>query len=299
MSEWYKITNLADKAELYLYDEIGGYGIGAHDFISELNSVQANQIDLHINSVGGEVFQGFAIYQALKDHPANVTTYVDSLAASIASVIAMAGDEIVMANNAQMMIHDGHVAIQGNAGDLRKMIDQLERCSDNIASVYAERCGGETSAWREAMKAESWYSADEAVTAGLADRVAPKTRRRARNVADLRIFNYAGREFAPAPLNADKKPKGDYGDVHYADPGYQADKKPRYPLDSEEHVRAAWSYINQADNASEYSAEQLAHIKREIQSAGKKYGIKYNDEPEDSFDVSSFIAALKEGFGDV
>jgi ATP-dependent protease ClpP protease subunit len=196
---WFEIKNKADKAELFLYDEIGGYGIGAHEFITELQNVTAEHIDVHINSVGGEVFQGLSIYQALKDHPATVNVYVDALAASIASVIAMAGDEVTMAGNAQLMIHDAHVGVQGNANDLSKMVEQLNRCSDNIASVYAERCGGEVGDWRNAMQAESWYSADEAVKAGLADKVAPKSRRRARNVADLQIFNYAGREFAPAP----------------------------------------------------------------------------------------------------
>src|SRR5690606_8034659 len=102
-------------------------------------------------------------------HQAHVTVIVDSLAASIASVIAMAGDRVVMAKNATMMIHDGHGLSIGNAADMREMADLLDKVSDNIASVYAERAGGDVAEWRERMRAETWYSADEAVSAGLAD----------------------------------------------------------------------------------------------------------------------------------
>ncbi len=205
MKTWYKLENKADtNPTLWLYDEVGGYGVSAHDFISDLAAIEADTIDVHINSVGGEVFQGFAIYQALKEHPATVNVTVDALAASIASVIAMAGDHVTMARNGQFMIHDGHVSMQGNAAELTRMVDQLNRASDNIASVYAERAGGDISTWRAAMQQETWFNAEEAVAAGLADSVAKSSRRAARNVADLQIFNYAGRQFAPAPVISGK-----------------------------------------------------------------------------------------------
>jgi ATP-dependent Clp endopeptidase proteolytic subunit ClpP len=204
MNKWYEITNKAEApaAEVFLYDEIGGYGIDATQFINELSQVEADELAVHINSVGGEVFAGFAIYQALKAHPANVTVHVDALAASIASVIAQAGDRVVMARNAEMMIHDGMCGVIGNAAELRKTVDTLDRVSNNIASVYAERAGGDAEQWRTAMQAETWYSAEEAVAAGLADEIAPATKRGSRNAADLRIFNYAGRKFAPPPVVA-------------------------------------------------------------------------------------------------
>lgn len=205
MPNWYKIENKVDtNPTLWLYDEIGSHNISAQDFIADLAAIEADAIDVHINSVGGEVFQGFAIYQALKEHPATINVTVDALAASIASVIAMAGDHVTMARNGQFMIHDGHVAMTGNAAELSKMVAMLDRASDNIASVYAERAGGDISSWRSAMKEETWYNADEAVEAGLADAVAKSSRRAARNVADLQIFNYAGRQFAPAPVISGK-----------------------------------------------------------------------------------------------
>lgn len=202
MSNWYKVENKADTTPtVYLYDEIGGYGVTAPDFINELNAIDADVISVHINSVGGEVYEGFAIYQALKDHRATVEITVDALAASIASVIAMAGDKVTMARNAEMMIHDGMVMTMGNAAELRKTVDMLDRVSNNIASVYAERTGvGTSETWRDSMLAETWYSADEAVAAGLADEVAATSPRGARNVSDLKVFNYAGRKFAPAPV---------------------------------------------------------------------------------------------------
>lgn len=204
MEQWYRIQNKTETAaDLYLYDEIGGYGIQASSLVDELQNMTQKEINVRINSVGGEVFQGFAIYQALREHPANINVTVDGVAASIASVIAMAGDKVTMARNAQMMIHDGHVAIQGDAATLTKMVDLLDRASNNIASVYAERCGGSIEDWRGAMKAETWYTADEAVAAGLADEVISGSKRAARNVSELQIFNYAGREFAPAPKTFD------------------------------------------------------------------------------------------------
>lgn len=292
MNSWYKLENKASNPTLWLYDEIGGFGVSAHDFIQDLTEIESDSIDVHISSLGGEVFQGFAIYQALKNHPANVNIFVDSIAASIASVIAMAGDKVTMAKNSQMMIHDGHVTMQGNAADLTRMIDQLDRASDNIASVYAERAGGDIPTWRNAMREETWFNADEAVAAGLADAVSTGGKKM-RNVAELQIFNYAGRQFAPAPKisGAATEKKAPYGDVEYADPGYQNDGQKRYPIDTEEHVRAAWSYINQEKNANMYSTEHLNEIKSRIKRAAKKFGIEISD----AIDTQSLIKAIKEG----
>src|SRR5262245_8969950 len=170
-TDWYRITNKADAAEVYIYDEIGYWGTTAKDFVDELHAVTAPRIDLHINSPGGDVFDGVAIYQALKDHPAEVISQVDSLAASAASFIAMAGPRIVMTRNATMIIHDAFGIGIGNAADMRDRADRLDKVSENIADIYFQRAGGTVTAWRDAMRAETWYSADEAVAAGLADEV--------------------------------------------------------------------------------------------------------------------------------
>ncbi len=203
--DWYRIKNLGTgAASIHIYDEIGYYGITASDFVAELSAMDAGSIDLHINSPGGEVFDGIAIMNALKAHKAKVTCYVDSLAASIASVIAMAGDKIVMAPHSEMMIHDASGVGFGNADEMREYADMLDRQSDKIAGIYAERAGGTTLQWRNRMKAETWLSAKEAVEIGLADEIdtpatAPDEELPAAAKFDLAMFNYAGRSAAPAP----------------------------------------------------------------------------------------------------
>lgn len=201
-TDWYRITNLVESASarVYIYDEIGYWGVTAQDFARDIVALDVDSIELHINSPGGEVFDGIAIYEVLRQHKAKVTTYVDSLAASAASFIAMAGDEVIMAPNATMMIHDGIGLAIGNAATMRETAELLDRVSDNIASIYAERAGGDVESWRTAMRAETWYSASEAVAAGLAQRVGRETEDTTSNRWDLSIFNYAGRSSAPAPV---------------------------------------------------------------------------------------------------
>ena len=166
---------------LWVYDQIGfdfwGEGVTAASFAKELGALKSKKLTVRINSPGGDVFDGLAIKNLLIDHPASITVKVDGLAASIASVIAQAGDKIIMGANSQMMIHDASGGGWGNASDLRDIADLLELISDNIADVYAKRAGGDPKEWRKTMKGERWYSADEAVAAGLADEVAPAPER--------------------------------------------------------------------------------------------------------------------------
>jgi ATP-dependent Clp endopeptidase proteolytic subunit ClpP len=197
-TDWYRIKNLSDVAEVYIYDEIGYFGITASDFVRDLQGITHDKIDLHLNTPGGDVFDGVAIYNALKSHKAEVTVIVDSLAASAGSFIAQAGDKVVMKKNATMMIHDASGLAIGNASDMRDLADLLDKTSDNIASIYSDRAGGTVADWRAAMQAETWYSADEAVKAGLADGVDGEGKN-VDNTWDLSIFNYAGRSEAPAP----------------------------------------------------------------------------------------------------
>jgi ATP-dependent protease ClpP protease subunit len=159
-------------------------------------------LTVRINSRGGDVFEGVAILNALRGYGGRVTTVIDGLAASAASFIAMSGAEIVMNRNSEMMIHNGHTLAIGGAEDMRKMADNLERVNANIASIYAERAGGTADDWRALMADETWFSAEEAVSAGLADRVESIKGQDANKVKaffDLSIFNHAGRSHAPAP----------------------------------------------------------------------------------------------------
>lgn len=201
--EWFRIeAKAAEKAaDVYIYDEIGYWGVSANDFAVQLAALDVSTINLKINSPGGEVFDGVAIYNAIKNHPATVNVSVDGLAASAASFIAMAGDTVKMARGSQMMIHDALAICIGNAADMIETAGLLDKISETIASLYAEKAGGTITSWRDAMRAETWYTADEAVAAGLADEaVQPVTDpKAATNQWDLSIFNYAGRDHAPAP----------------------------------------------------------------------------------------------------
>lgn len=205
--EWYRIQNLVaeDTAEVWIYDEIGFWGTTAGDFIRELSGVTASKIVLHLNSPGGDVFDGIAIFRALKDHPATIEARVDAIAASIASVIAMAGDRIVMTQHSMMMIHEPFALVIGDANDMRKQADVLDKLADTLAGIYAARAGGDVAEWRAAMTAETWYRDQEAVDAGLADEVVADMAA-AQDSFDLSHFRNAPRQQAPAATHVDDQP---------------------------------------------------------------------------------------------
>lgn len=183
---WYRITNAtAAKATVHLYGQIGmdwwGEGNSAAQFAEEMGAITAPEIELHVNSEGGQVFEGIAIHTTIAAHPATVNGIVDGLAASAASFILMACNSVRMAKAGKMMIHDagtGFAVAQGNAAQLRDFAqevldtaDLLDELSDTIADLYAEKAGGTREHWRDIMRAERWYSAQDAVEAGLADEI--------------------------------------------------------------------------------------------------------------------------------
>lgn len=205
---WYRMNAAAqtgDAAEILIYDEIDSwFGVSAEQFVKDLAALDAEQINLRINSPGGSVFDGIAIMNAIAGHPAAVTAYVDGLAASAASFIAIAADSVVMRPGAEMMIHDAWGISVGNAEDMAAMAEQLDRTSGTLAQLYADKSGGTADEMRDLMRAETWFSADEAVEAGLADRVEKPAKDAAAasskaRAFDLSIFAHAGRAAAPAP----------------------------------------------------------------------------------------------------
>ena len=210
--DWYRIQNAADGAkdsgpvQVYIYGEIGdsfwSESVPASQFVREFSAIDADEIDLHIHSPGGSAFDGLAIATAIRTHSAKTTAYVDGLAASAASYIATAADETVMAVGSEFMVHEAAGIALGDAAEMEKMAQVLNGLSDNIASLYALKAGGSASDWRDVMREETWYNADEAVAAGLADRVdrkAEPAKDEATNHFDLSIFAHAGRSNAPAP----------------------------------------------------------------------------------------------------
>jgi len=162
--------------ELLIYDEIGFWGINASDFAGVMAKV-SGPLHVRVNSPGGDVFDGIAIYNMLADYPGEVTVIVDGLAASAASFIAQAGDRVRMNRGSQMMIHDASGLCIGNAAEMQAMAALLDQVSDALADIYAARSGTDAGAWREAMRAETWYTAEQAVEAGLADEMVPHPER--------------------------------------------------------------------------------------------------------------------------
>lgn len=197
--DWFTIRNAKDDVtEILIYDEIGFWGTDARTFVKDLMKIETNKIVVRINSPGGEIFDGVAIYNALKMHDAEVDVFVDGLAASAASFIAQAGDTITMREGTTMMIHDGLALCIGNESDMLEAAKVLSTVSNNIAGIYAASAGGTVESWRALMRQEVWFNAQEAVDAGLADEVS-KDEEPAKNQWDLSIFNYAGRNAAPSP----------------------------------------------------------------------------------------------------
>lgn len=167
---WYRIGNVKnDRVDIYLFDEIGGWGIYADEFVRELNQVDAKAIDLHVNSPGGNVFEGLTIMAAIHAHPAEVTAHVDGVAASAASFLIQAADRIMIGKQSKMMIHDASGLCIGNADDMLRMGDLLDKISADIADIYAQASGQSAASWRTRMRAETWYTGQQAVDAGLAD----------------------------------------------------------------------------------------------------------------------------------
>lgn len=186
-------------ADVHIYDEIGYWGTSAKQFAADLAALDVDRINLRINSPGGAAWDGIAIMNSLRRHRAHVDVTVDGIAASAASLIAMAGDHITMNQSAQMMIHDASGLAWGNAQTMRETADLLDKLSDSYADAYARRAGGTRAQWRDVMRAETWYTAEEAVLAGLADEWDGAAESQAAASFDLDRFHYAGRAAAPAP----------------------------------------------------------------------------------------------------
>jgi ATP-dependent protease ClpP protease subunit len=158
-----------------VFDDIGeggwfSEGLTAKDFAAQLAGIKG-PLDVHINSYGGDVGHGIAIGNAIRAHKGLKRTVVDGIAASIASVIAQAGDERIVEPGSMTFVHDAWGGCTGNAADMAKTAADLNKHSDNLAEIYASRAGGGVQHWRDVMQAETWYTAEEAVAAGLADKV--------------------------------------------------------------------------------------------------------------------------------
>lgn len=222
----YEISARATGVQITIYDEIGAFGVSAKGFLAELGAApEAVPIDLRLNSPGGSVFDAVAIHNALRRHAGAVTVWIDGIAASAASYVAMAGDEIVMPENTFLMIHDPTGLVAGTAGDMRAMAEALDKIKTSLVRGYADRTGRPEEEIETLMSAETWFDASDALAAGLATRLADPVRMAAR--FDIARFRNAPPELAEAvAAPASEEPpalSGDEDAQDHQDPGGEAE----------------------------------------------------------------------------
>jgi ATP-dependent Clp endopeptidase proteolytic subunit ClpP len=228
LKRWFDFRAQAKGAEIVIYDEIGAFGIPAKAFLDELKALgPVAELTVRINSPGGSVFDGVAIYNALKRHGAAITVWIDGIAASIASMIAMAGDEVVMPENAMLVLHDPSGLVAGTAADMRAMAEALDRMKAGMVAAYRDKSGRDDAEIEALMAAETWLSAQEAVDLGLADRVEAPVRMAAH--FDLSHFRNAPPQLAA--LAAIATPQ--------EDPMPEPDENPPVPVVEPEQPEAA------------------------------------------------------------
>ena len=256
---WYSIKAKAnDTAEISIYDEIGFWGVSAASFAQDLKSCGNNlkQINLHIHSPGGDVFDGIAIYNLLKNHPANVTVYIDGLAASMASVIAMAGNEVIMPENAMMMIHKPWGIQGGDAEDMRKYADLLDKVENTLIPAYASKTGKTPEELAEMLSAETWLTAKECVEQGFANKLAEPL------VAMASIKSRKLEDFENMPKamkNMLFKPQGNAGTAALqTTPTEPVNQAPTAPVDNTAQVQAELNKRN-ADIKAVFAPFGSAH----------------------------------------
>lgn len=206
----FRLVNTAETPVLYLYDVIGADffgGISAKMVADELATIKgAKSIDVRINSPGGDVFDGNAIFTLLKSHGAKINVFVDGLAASIASVIAMAGDSIEISSAGYFMIHDPSGLSFGNSAEHRKMADLLDKIRDTIVDVYSEKSSASREQLSDWMSTETWFNAEESVANGFASAIGADQKVAA--CIDPRLFRYRAipqnltTETPPEPVQA-------------------------------------------------------------------------------------------------
>lgn len=208
MRTWYNFKQTdTDPAVLSIFDDIGAFGVSAKSFLNDLASAQGDSVRVEINSPGGDVFAGLAIYNGLRNSGKKVNVRVLGLAASAASLVAMAGDTIEMPENSFMMVHNPWGFAMGGASDMRDTADMLDKLGVSLASTYAKRTGKSAEEITALLDAETWMSAAEAVDAGFATAVISEVPVKAafdldRLPANVRAAYASAKASAPAPAPA-------------------------------------------------------------------------------------------------
>ncbi len=203
---WYNIKNSSDNtSEVVIYDEIGSWGVDSKTFIEEIKNISTNNVTLRINSPGGSVIDGLAIHDAIKRMPQKVTTRIEGLAASIASIIALGGDEVTMSENSLFMIHNVWGGETGGADDMRKAADLMDKMTDRLVNIYVSKTGKSEEEIRAWMDAETWFDSNEALEAGFINYIEEPIALAAK--FDIEKLNYKNKSLVVDMFNSNKKIK--------------------------------------------------------------------------------------------
>ncbi|MFT8591284.1 MAG: head maturation protease, ClpP-related [Acetobacter orientalis] len=178
------------QTEILLYDEIGLWGVTAKAFTQALATAGPGPLTLRINSPGGDVFDGLAMFSALKQHNGPVNVVVDGLAASAASFLALAGSNISMAPNAFLMIHNAWGVVVGNKADMTETASVLAKIDGQLVSLYADKTGQKPDAITQMMDAETWFTAQEAKEAGFIDTILDASQNKAQPLLKNGAFEH-------------------------------------------------------------------------------------------------------------
>lgn len=212
----FRVKNEAERATVYLYGTIGDdfwspeEANTAKNFAKELDDLGGKPVDIRIDSLGGDVYEGFAIASAIQRYQGETTAYIDGVAASAASYVAVMADKVIMSSYAQIMIHDAWTYAAGNASELAETVQRLESLDETIAGIISARSGMELQDVKSAMDAETWYSADEAVGSGLADEVIETKQRMAASL-DMTLLSRYRNVPEPVKSHAGNKVAGNEG----------------------------------------------------------------------------------------
>ena len=264
MKSWYTIRARASGAEVLIYDEIGAYGVTAKGFLAELGALPNDAaLDLRLNSPGGSVFDAVAIFNALKRHAGEITVWIDGIAASAASYIAMAGDSVVMPQNAFLMIHDPSGLVMGTAEDMRSTAEALDKVKGSLIQGYAAKSGKSDAEIAALMAAETWLDAQDALALGLIDRIAEPVKLAAS--FDIARFRNAPAELTTAVGETGDEPPEDARDdpapeTPDADAGPDGGQTSVEPAPSPAPISTAEA-PNPAPDAIAIRAEAIAHAR--------------------------------------
>lgn len=291
----YEFRNEGDATpELLIYDDIGdGFfseGVTAKNFANDLKALgDVDSIDVRINSVGGSVIDGHGIYSQLAKHKATVNVHIDGFALSAASYIAMAGDTITIADNGLMMIHNPAGIAFGEAKDMRKTADVLDKMRDSIVAIYAKRTGKDKEELNKLMDAETWMTASEAVEAGFADKVGDAVE--ITNAADITgIFNVPKR-FRPLFHNSPRRSQERQAQESQAMPD---------PITAEAFAAQNPNAIKDWKDAA--AAEARSAAISETVDRAKSLAVAFKDRPQfvlDQFIAGSDVPKAKAALADI